>query len=75
MNNYINNSYVELCLHVDRVLFNYAFCEVGTGPLLYRDIAGRLRQRRLCSVVQRYLCICTILLHVQSTILELQTYV
>ena len=32
-------------------------CSVKLEPLLYRDIAGRLRQRRLCSVVQRSLCI------------------
>ena len=34
----------------------YAFCELKLEPLLYRDIAGRLRQHRLCSVVQRSLC-------------------
>ena len=41
------------CVYVS---IGFIMRSVKLEPLLYRDIAGRLRQRRLCSVVQRSLC-------------------
>ena len=51
-----NISIIMLITHTFTCRSGFIMRSVKLEPLLYRDIAGRLRQRRLCSVVQRSLC-------------------